>query len=200
MKLMDDLIKKYKFDAADVKTLEKMTESAMSEAMSKRIEFFELLSLWEKTGRFRENKQYKNATFEQYLWGRYMMRIPEYHRERIALLQFPEETEEFGASTVVEVKRKCGVVTAPKVFKEFQKEKQNQKVNHLEPQKTAEIIRKHELPKALHVVGPPKTSLAEIRLKEEVQTMNKEIAELKNQITKLKITIETLRGMERGTA
>ena len=138
--------------------------------------------------------QGKNATFEQYLWARYMLRLPEYHRERIALLQFPEETEEFGVSTVVEVKNKCGVITAPKVFIELQKEKTKLNVNHLEPQQMAEIIQKHERPRISVATNVATISRVEIQLKDEIRLLKKELAERDNQITKLKITIETLRS------
>ena len=194
MKVLDDLIKKYEFDTKDRKMLEDLTEAAMTKSMDKRIEFFELLFLWERTSRFKENKQYKNATFEQYLWGRYMMRKVEYHRERIALLEFPEATEEFGVSTIVEVKNKCGVVTAPKVFIELQKEKAKQNVKHLEPQQMSEIIQKYERPRISVATNVATISGVEIQLKDEIRLLKKELAERDNQITKLKITIETLRS------
>ena len=81
----------------------------------------------EKTGRFRENKFYRDMAFKDYILDRYNLRFETYLKSRRALITFPEETEALGVGLVSKVLTRCGQEKAHEAIQEIKKLKDEKK-------------------------------------------------------------------------
>jgi hypothetical protein len=146
----------------------------------------QLLYYLERTNRFRENPQYKNATFDVYLRYRHGIRAHTYHERRIAFIAHEKEALTYGPGLVAKVRRECGPLKVSDVFSKIKPTNGHDKIE--------KIIQAHAKPKPDRVVVE-KASKTEIELKKLVADQKNEIAALQDQLGKAKAAASYWKGL-----
>jgi len=147
----------------------------------------------ERTGRYKENPRYKNATFREYLKDRWRLPESAYREERIAFTNQIEYVERHGLDRTIRVNKLCGVLEAPKVFKAIEKEEIKRKKT-LPWNRVSEIVGQF----AKKTKSPPKTehmTPAEYQKiidsqRDEISSLREAYNELEEQVDRLKATVE----------
>jgi len=188
---------KKQYDARPIEELEDMATNSAQAWFESRVIFINLMFYFDKTKRFRENKQFKASTFEEYLRMNHGLSPQQYHQERIAYVNYPEETKAYGVGFVNKVRNKCGALDFPKVFKEIKKTEQSMGI--LEQQAINNIIEKHATKRQSTVTSLPAWILQkEIAIKEQIiLDLNKRLKEISDQNKKLIKTIKKLKSNAR---
>lgn len=172
------------YDGKSIQEIESVAMAALRESESNRRQFIEALYFLRHTKRFRENTGYKNATFDCYLRGRFMMTEAGFDKERIAYICFPEAAERYGPGIVGRVVSKVGTIRAGRVFKGLSKLATVEKIDR-------EILKHAPAKKESGSSEPTKNDLfAEIAtLKAAVRERDRLIAQQQSQIEKLKVAV-----------
>jgi len=182
-----------------IEQIETIAESALKESVENRVKFISVLYFLERTKRFRENKQFKNETFKNYITIKYLLPYERYYQERLAYVKTPKEVETYGIGNVVKVNKQCSPLEAPKVFEELNrkvKEKQKkQKVTDSQPVVLAQpeidaVIKKHARPK----IEIPQKVYTYAQLERMYQKTCEENKRLLKKLEELKAREEKLKG------
>ena len=138
----------------------------------------------QRTSRYKQNKMYKDANFEEYLFDRHGMRIGTFNSHRLAIFNSLKYVEKYGIGIVKKVYNRCGAANAPFVFTAIDKAKVKNRID------IEKIIQKHAKPKQKRT-GPTISQLqAEIIEKDKIIIEQRKIIEDQaEQIEKLKSTI-----------
>ena len=162
-------------------------------AEDKRMKFYQGLEYLETTKRFKENKVYKDSTFEAYINDMFLLRHTTYMNGRTAYLKHPKTTKALGPALVVSVRKKCGVLKAEKVFKEIETKKAAKEGAFTRSDIQA-IIDRNAMP-VKDKPAPDKTDYKKLlsEARETIIDQNKTIKSQANQIVKLKATTADLK-------
>jgi len=182
------MLKKH-YDGKAIEELEDIASNATTAWFENGILFINMMFYLERTKRYKENKRFAKSTFEEYIRIRHGLQPKKYYRDRLAYVNYPEETREYGVGFVEKVKRKCGVLNFPKVVKDIKKAETNKEP--LIQQEINDIIEKHSTEK------PPAATLPSWVLRKELDTLRQAIVDKDSiikeqaiQIVKLKKTIK----------
>ncbi len=139
------------FEAKAIKTIEKVVDEAIKTMTGGRYERIKALFYLSHTGRFRENKIYKDSSFDRYILDRHLITVGTYENEKWAFLRFPDESQKRGPGIISSIKNKCGAGKVKKVLGEIKTAEGNRKTA-IPRTKIQEIIDKNAKP----VVEKPK--------------------------------------------
>lgn len=182
-------------DSKTISQIEDGAKEAMATSMATRREFIETMYYLERTGRWKENVRFREASFGTYLRDIYMLTIGTYDQERIAFIKHPLESNEFGIGTVVNARKRCPALEVPKVFEEIRavQQKTGRPANHIA---IGKIIEGHARPVAKNAAIIPKTELYRQVAEMKATLLEKEqkIKEMVSQIRKLKATVQKLKA------
>lgn len=147
------------------------------------------------SGRYRENKRYERATFYSYIESRFNIRRVGFLFMQKAFVNFPSETDEFGAGTAVKVLRQCGAKRAKEVFHKLKKAKESvktelrlEKIDSIINAASPKIEKKVTDYKAMY----EREAEAHSHTKEQLREAIAENERLENQVEKLKATASRL--------
>jgi len=107
---------KKQFDQKSVQEVEKYADESKSKSLSGRMDFIKVLYYLRHTGRYKENRLFKNSTFEQYIGMRHQLRPATFENEAWAFFKFPKESENYGPGLVNKVRRTCGTEKVTEVM------------------------------------------------------------------------------------
>jgi len=99
---------KTQYDKVKVSAIEADCKNALSISALNRGDFILKLYYLETTKRFKENKVYKNDTFETYIMRLFNLRYSTFNRERFAFIAHPVATAKWGAGLIDKIKNDCG--------------------------------------------------------------------------------------------
>ncbi len=99
---------KKKYDGKSLKEIEEAITGFKLASYENRQSFILALYYLCFTDRYREDKTYKKAEFNDYLFGRWVLRPTTYHNEKIACLNFPEMSKRHGPGVITKIKKSCG--------------------------------------------------------------------------------------------
>lgn len=180
---------KKKYDKESITTLQNRATSLQKDIVRYKSELIEILYYLDDTKRFRENKVYKNSTFETYLNGMYNMAKSTYLKEKMVVWQYRPLAETYGIGKITKVFNKCDTDNAHKAVKEIER-KQMGSNKPLEEKVFNKIIEKYAKPKSQPNGNGIKTLESDNqKLQKEVNTFITENTELAEQIKRLKKTI-----------
>ena len=190
-----------KFDGISLTELEASIEKLHSMSRESQKEMYETLEYLRTSGRFRENYRYKKANFWTYLEDRFTIREGTYRENAIAFLKYPKPAIEYGVGLITKIGRVCGRANTAKVLSEIEKEGASRKAQ-LPRAKIENIIHKYAVVKPEKKIVDWKAmyeaeSAAHAKTKDALRDAMKTIAELKEQVEKLKKTAEKV-GMIKG--
>ncbi len=173
------------YDELPIAKVEKTAISCQTSAKNIRKKFIEVLYYLQFTSRYKENKKYKNATFESYIYDQYHLRITSFDKEKIAFLLYPKQAVNLGPGIITKVRAKCGVLKTPKVLKEIQASQQT-------PAKIEKIIEKYAKPVKPTPVKPSISHIEKAldRSQEDTRQIVKRASDYLRQIDKLKNTVK----------
>lgn len=177
---------KEKYDGKQITDIEAIAKTASASQEAQHKEFIGALFYLENTKRFRENANYKAATFADYVSGVYGVSVQNYNRSRLAYFRFPVETEKYGAGIIGKVVSRCGSESVPMVVKALDKERKPQ------PDKIQEVIGKYaktHLKKRPARPSYPELERENIQLKKRLQEAQATMKQQAEQIEKLKSTV-----------
>ena len=188
---------KKQYDSKTILEIEGQIEGARETVYDAMVRQIEMLYYLDRTKRFRENKRYKDSTFETYIKGRFNITPNAYHEKRLALGWYPKESKDLGIGTVMRIHRDCE--DRDRVFGQIGKEQQARKTP-LPQKKIEEIIQTHRRPKPARpqVAKPTKGEVERLRatIAEERATIRlqaSQIDTLKATVQKQKVTIQELK-------
>lgn len=145
----------------------------------------------ERTGKFRESAGFKGADFDTYLREKWNMSPSKYRDAKTAYIQFPEESEEYGAGFMANVARKCGQANVATVLNALDSEKKKSK-KPLTPEKRDAILKRfiptHQIKKEY-----VDWRAMYLQAQQTIKEMQGELEEKEVQIEKLKRTLESYR-------
>lgn len=113
--ILDTLKKQY--DGQPIATIESDFIQYRDLAAANRKDFILGLYYLDRTKRFKENKLYKNSTFERYIGDVFSMKYHAYDKERFSFIAHPEASEKFGPGLVARIKDTCGAEKVNDVVK-----------------------------------------------------------------------------------
>ena len=187
------------YDEKPIEELEDLASNATTAWFENGILFINMMFYLERTRRYKENKRFAKSTFEEYIRIRHGLQPKKYYRDRLAYVNYPQETKEYGVGFVEKVKRKCGVLNFPKVVKDIKKAEKNKEP--LVQQEINEIIEKHSTEK------PPADTLPAWVLRKENDALRLALIESEKvrkeqaiQIAKMKKTLKTLKEQSKDHA
>lgn len=160
-----------KYDGKSISEIEHLAKDASSASLDKHKEFISILFYLQDSKRFRENKAYKDSTFQRYVLDMYGMTMNSYNTYRFAYFSFPDEVERLGVGVVKKIRAKCGTETVAKVVDEIDSNKK------LTPEKIDTIIEKYAKPEPYR---EPRLSYAD--LSRMVDQKDLEIIDLKKKL------------------
>ncbi len=182
------MLKKH-YDEKPIEELEDLASNATTAWFENGILFINMMFYLERTKRYKENKRFAKSTFEEYIRIRHGLQPKKYYRDRLAYVNYPEETREYGVGFVEKVKNKCGVLNFPKVVKDIKKAEKNKEP--LVQQEINDIIEKHSTVKPLASTLPVWILQKEIdTLRQAVIDKDNTIKEQNDQIVRLKRTLK----------
>lgn len=177
------------------KTIKKLYENLTIQEIEKKLtgfdqnflkirkSFIEGLFYLQRTERFRENKMYKSADFQVYIYSMFNVSIATYYSERIAFINFASQVKKFGLGTVIKAVNDCGQTEAKKAFQSI-----GTKFNLTDINKA---IKKYK--RTIVTIDPVMTLGEAIKLidqkDEELKSAYKTIHEQEEQINLLKQTV-----------
>lgn len=170
-----------KYDRFNIGALEGIAESALMISAEQLTKSIEILFYFERTKRFRENKQYENSSFNDYLKNRYAMAWHKYHYLRLAITRYPDMVFKYGIGVVEEAVRKCE--NPQKVLTIIDEKKADTK-------EIKEIIKKHKRPVKKKEDHTKSFETAIDKLKTRLKESDDSNKQMAGQIKKLKKTIE----------
>ena len=115
----EDLEKRFKDKS--ISDLENMALSSKTGMRQAQIDFVTVLFYLETSRRYKENKRFKNASFDDYLNGVFAIRYGTYFQWRKAIIKFPEHVKNHNIGLVNKVINRCGPMRVDKVFSEIEK-------------------------------------------------------------------------------
>ncbi len=182
---------KQKYDGKKIGEIEKEISENRGLSFTAQREITYALCYLRMSGRFKENPQYKNSSFETYLKGQFNMRLTTYMENEHAILFYPEVAEKYGVGLVAKVRRQCGVRKEKQIFKEIE---ESQGKAHINQAKIEAIIKKHSKPKE------PKAPAIDWQAKYEAEAeahreTKRQLKEAREQIERLKATVMELRPL-----
>jgi hypothetical protein len=104
-----------------IKDLLAKADSAKDNYVKSQKEFYIILAYLDRTKRYKEDAQYKNASFDSFLRARYNMTSHTYSETRVVLFDYEDDAKKHGAGFVRKAIKKAGRQKAPQVFKEIEK-------------------------------------------------------------------------------
>lgn len=161
-----------KYDGKSIGEIEHLAKDASSASLDKHKEFISILFYLQDSKRFRENKAYKESTFQRYILDMYGMTMNSYNTYRFAYFYFPDEVERLGVGVVKKIRAKCGTETVARVVDEIDSNKK------LTPEKIDTIIEKYAKPEP-----PREPRLSYHDLSRMVEQKDVEIAKLRKELT-----------------
>ena len=75
--------------------------------------YIELFKLWP------ENPMHKKSTFGAYILDVFNLRIKTYRNNKMALFNFPDESEKYGVGVIARIRRDCGATKVKTVLKQI---------------------------------------------------------------------------------
>lgn len=132
---------KKKYDPKSIKEIEAIIKGEMGNLRDAQYLIIEVLFYLEVSGRWKENPDYKTATFKQYLSGMLNMKYATYKEMFRAYNNFRSEVKRFGVGLVAKVKRECGALNEKRVLSEIKKAQPEGKP--INQQKIEQIIKKN---------------------------------------------------------
>lgn len=179
------------YNPVSVGDLEKKAEKFMVDSVLSRKHFIEILFYLERTNRFKENRQFKNTTFKDYIKDRFYLRYGTYHKERIAFFTHPKEVEQYGVGVVNKVREKCGVLKVKKVFDEVKKAEIKKPLTRENIENIININAKQVKKKAKKITKDEAYYIKLCGKKDlEIQALNQMIKDRDEQIDRLKATVQ----------
>ena len=171
--------------------IEVIASNNLDQSVNNRRDFILALYYLQFTSRFRENKAYKNYTFETYINERFHLRLGTYNEKRWAFIKHKDASIKYGAGFVSKIKRECGAGNVKKVVAEIDTESKKVKKPLTRNKKDA-ITLKYALPKKeVPVKKSDSIWQSELDLaKSVIQDQNKLISDQTKQIKKLKMALE----------
>ncbi len=133
------------FDKKAINEVEKTIDEATQTVTSGRLERIKALFYLQHTGRFRENKIYKKASFDKYLLDRHLMTLGTYEKEKWAFSKHLDESQKRGPGIISSIKYKCGAGNVKKVLSEI-KAAESKRKTPMPREKIQEIIDKNSKP------------------------------------------------------
>jgi ribosomal protein S15P/S13E len=121
-------------------------DQAKDKFMSSQIEFYRILAYLDRTKRYKEDEQYKTASFAVFISTRYGISYNAYTKNRIALFEYGDEVKEHGLGFVSQAVKELGPIKAKKAFTECKKVQATRK-KPLRTSDKSEIIKKFTVPK-----------------------------------------------------
>ena len=121
-------------------------DAAKDKFITAQKDFYLILAYLDRTKRYKEDKQYSNASFDTFLRVRYNMTYRTYNETRIALFDHPEAVEKHGVGFVRQALKEVGPVKAKEAFKEIDK-MQGKRKKPLKTQDKSEVLKKYAMPK-----------------------------------------------------
>ena len=121
-------------------------DAAKDKWITAQKDFYLILAYLDRTKRYKEDPQYRDASFDTFLRTRYGMTYTTYSETRVVLFDYPDEAEKHGPGFVRKVIKKAGRAKAKKVFEDIDKAAGSRK----RPLKTADkeaVLGRHTLPK-----------------------------------------------------
>lgn len=133
---------KDQFEGKPIKEIENLIRGDLKKSREAEGEAMAALRYLEKTGRFKENPQYKKATFETYVSNEHGLSYPRYVALAKAYVYWPEEAVKYGGNVLAKASRKAGVTRMPSVLKDLEKASEKRKTP-LPIQKIESTIQAH---------------------------------------------------------
>jgi hypothetical protein len=116
--ILDTLKKQY--DGQKINDIESTVTMYHDLSAANRKDFILGLYYLDRTKRFKENKVYRNATFEKYIGNLYSLKRATYDKERFAFIAHPEAAEKYGPGLVARIKDDCGADKVVDVVKKIE--------------------------------------------------------------------------------
>jgi hypothetical protein len=150
----------------------------------------------QKTSRYKENARYKKEPFKVYLEDQFGLRYGTY-QEWVRALPFEKEAGLYGVGLVSKTIKRCGAAGAKRVVTEINALEELKKSKLIPRDKIEAVIEKHQSQKYMAAIKKEHTdwkamyqaeSTAHEATKQRLIEAKKRIAELEDQISKLKVT------------
>lgn len=183
MTILDDL--KNTFGKLTIKEVENHVRQSKTASIATRRDFIMLLYYLDRTSRFRENTDYKNASFGEYIYNMYGVRKTTYDKERHAFIAHPDAVKKIGVGVVIKATRECGAIESVKAIDEITK------LSKPTPEAINKVITQHKKSEPKHHKKATVSELsAEIARKDVIIAKQaQKIKEQAEQIEKLKATL-----------
>ena len=183
------------YEKMKIHQLEQEARSLLAKSKSSIIEAAKILRYLQQTNRYKENERYKKERFKVYLEDQFGIRYGTY-QEWVRALPFEKEASKYGVGLISKTIKSCGAVETKKVFAEVgQLEEVKKKL--IPREKIDQIIVKHQSPKYMAAIKKEHTDwkamyqaemTAHEATKQRLIEAKNRIAELEDQISKLKVT------------
>lgn len=185
MGIKDEL--KQQYSSLAIGKLESMIQGSRTVYEQSRVSMIKMLYYLEFTRRFRENKEYKDANFKDYLLEVHGMRYNTYLKERYAVLHYPEESKIVSPALISKVVDNCG----PRKSKELIQEMASIKGKKDFRKKVDKLINENIKKKPPKKKSPTRAELelCILNLQQDNIALRKEIEEKDAQILRLKATV-----------
>jgi hypothetical protein len=189
--ILDTLKKQY--DGQKINDIESTVTRYHDLSAANRKDFILGLYYLDRTKRYKENKVYKNATFEKYIGNLYSLKRATYDKERFAFIAHPEAAEKYGPGLVARIKDDCGADRVVDVVKKIEDAKDIGTIDKI----IVKNAKKQPEPKNADTKSEPPKKVLERENANQVKTIAdylKTIHEQDEQIQKLTDTVEKLKA------
>ena len=174
-------------DQLNISEILTQADNAKDKFITAQKEFYSILGYLDRTKRYKEDAQYKDANFDTFLRTRYNMTQKTYIETKIVLFDFSEAASSHGVGFVRKVIKQAGRSKAQAVFGEIDTHQQKKKMP-LKVQDKERILEKHVLPTpAVSKREQPRHDW-EFAFKQEnrrAEKLNAELEDLRDQNQKL---------------
>lgn len=168
---------KDQFEGKPIKEIENLIRADLKKSREAEGEAMAALRYLEKTGRFKENPQYKKATFESYLSNEHGLSYSRYVALARAYVYWPEEAVKYGGNVLAKASRKAGVTQMPSVLKDLDAASRGRK--------TPLPIQKIESTIQAHAPKKPATKPPEVNWKHEAERWRKDCLDAQAEVRAL---------------
>lgn len=181
------------YEKLKITEIENRVRKLLAQSKSSIIEAAKILRHLQKTSRYKENERYKKEPFKVYLEDQFGLRYGTY-QEWVRALPFEKEAGLYGVGLVSKTIKRCGAVGAKRVFTDIAQLDTKKQAPRA---KIETIIEKHQDPKRMNAIKKEYNdwramyqaeSTAHEATKQRLIEAKKRIAELEDQISKLKVT------------
>jgi hypothetical protein len=184
------------YEKMKIQQLENAVRDKLAQSKSSIMEATKILRYLQQTNRYKENARYKKEPFKMYLEDQFSVRLGTY-QEWVRALPFEKEAGTYGVGLVSKTIKRCGAAGAKRVFTEINALEELKKSKLIPRDKIEAVIEKHQTPKHMAAIKKEYTdwramyqaeSEAHEATKQKLKEARKLIAELEDQISKLKVT------------